>query len=212
MRRIALAAVAVIAFAGCVRDGVKCEITANVGTPDMMCYLVPEGEVDNYYAKSKTDAKGTARFKVRFKQPVCAGLSDGLSQIAGPFFVEDGSVVLDRFAQNPKVFIAHGTPSNDAYNTYRMQLMSLDTKYDTVRFFKGDSLSRHMSVEFDSLGTAVEAANYDNIFGLYLFTHEKIFTLSPREADSVSKKFSRAMQRHPYMQAALRKRAAEAKK
>lgn len=204
MRKIFTVALLLIVATSCANRGFEFEVTAYL-EPQTEYYLTPDENTSHYYIKSKSDATGEVRFQGRMKQPVCAVISDGITSVAGPFFVEKGSVQLRPYAQSPDVMIAYGTPSNDAYNNYRIKLQDLENKYDTMRNLCGCDVSVLMTREFDSLGEAVEKANYDNIFGVYMFVNEGIVALTPAEADSVRALFSSDMQQSYLMVDAIEK-------
>lgn len=195
-------ALCALAMVGCNR-GYKFEVVANIGYPDVMYYLSPEAQPSTYYMSAKSDAEGVVRFEGKSEVPMAVCLSDGLVNLAGPFFLEEGTISVERLADNSRIIVGRGTPSNEAYCKYLMNLQQLDAVFDTVT--NVEAAEARMVAMFDSLDVAVEQANYDNIFGLYLFVKDGIGRYSTRaEVDSVVSLFAPELREHPYMVDALK--------
>jgi hypothetical protein len=202
MKRLLMLALCALAMMSCGR-GYKFEVVAKVGYPNSSFYLSPLSNPETYYVSGESDDEGVVRFEGRGEYPMAVGVSDGVSMITGPFFLEEGSIVVERLAANPKMFVAHGTCSNDAYVEYIAQLQQASHMFDTIQEMS-DSVEARMQVVFDSLDRAVEESNYDNFLGLYLFVNDGIRRYSTRaEVDSVVSLFAPELREHPYMIGAL---------
>jgi len=202
MKRFLLIALCAMAMISCSR-GYKFEVVANVGYPNSTFYLSPMSQPGTYYVGAESDGDGIVRFEGRSEYPMAVGISDGLVMVAGPFFLEEGSIVVERLAENPKVALAHGTPSNDAYIDYLAQLQQTSRMFDTIQE-PSDSVMSQMRIVFDSLDRAAEEANYGNFLGLYFFVSDGIHRYSTRaEVDSVVSLFAPELREHPYMVDAL---------
>ncbi|MBP3426429.1 MAG: hypothetical protein J6K81_06925 [Rikenellaceae bacterium] len=201
MKRLIIAVVSALALTACDR-GLRFEVEFHTNYPDATFYLTPNGQPTNYYLKSTSDSEGVVRFEGRMRQPVVACISDGYVLISRPFFVEQGSIKFGHLSEQSPEIVAFGTPSNDAYNEYLVRMQALEKRYT----FSSDSTtnpSEDMLRAFDSLGLAVQRANMDNIFGVYLFVNEGIHRATAEQIDSIVAEFSPAMRRHPYVEEAV---------
>ncbi len=206
MRKILMAAVCAVMLVGC-GEGFRFEVEMPTRYPDATFYLSPENNPTTYYMKAKSDSEGVVRFEGRMRQPVAACVSDGYVAVSHTFFVEEGSVKFGYLSETDKTIVAMGTESNDAYNQYLVDMKALEVKYATCdsTCVNVVDIEAEMNRDFEALGAAVQAANYDNILGVYLFVKEGLWLTAPERVDSIVACFSPEMREHPYMREVLQK-------
>ncbi len=205
MLKVSLAVLCALVLAGCGNRGFRFTVKAQVGYPNATYYLTPIGQPSNFYMKATSDSEGYVCFSGRSRYPMALSISDGCAKIVEPVFVEEGDVYVDRLKEDANVLVSHGTPSNEAYIQYMVDLKALNSYFDTMINPDNRDIEREMIVAFDSLDRVVEASNRDNVFGLYLFTTDGIRRCADRAAvDSVVSLFSEPMREHPYMVDALK--------
>lgn len=207
MKRVLLAALCALAIVGCSDDkGYEYEVVANIGYPDATFYLSPLEDLTKYHLQAVSDKDGVVRFKGTATEPMIACVSDGIGRVAAPVFIEEGVVTVDRMEANPKLFLAQGTPSNDAYKSYLESLQALELRFmATAGEEATPELDSVMNIAFDSLDMAVERANFDNVFGVFLFVNGGMQRCANRtEVDSVVTLFPESLRGNSYLQSALK--------
>lgn len=121
--------------------------------------------------------------------PEQAYLSIDREQIGSDFFLEDGTIRIERHGDTAEDFIYTGTPRNDRYNAILRQNEAL---YDSGR------PALQIKQAQDSLLRAAVAQN-PNILGLTLLKDDLLYTLSAPEIRQFADAFPESFQRHPYM-------------
>lgn len=121
--------------------------------------------------------------------PEQAYLSIDREQIGSDFFLEDGTIRVERHGDTAEDFIYTGTPRNDRYNAILRQNEAL---YDSGR------PALQIKQAQDSLLRAAVAQN-PNILGLTLLKDDLLYTLSAPEIRQFADAFPESFQRHPYM-------------
>ncbi len=206
MRKILFGALCALALVGCAEEkGFEYEVVANVGYPDATFYLSPMEDLGKFYAEAVSDKDGVVRFKGRSEKPMIACVSDGIASFASPVFVEQGTITVDRMPENPKFFLAEGTPSNDAYKEYLNALQELNLRLSSTIKEQTAEADSIVNQAFDSLDRVVESANYDKIFGVFLFVNGGIHRCSTVEqVDSIVGLFSEELRGDSYLQSAIK--------
>lgn len=121
--------------------------------------------------------------------PEQAYLAIDHEQIGFDFFLEDGTIRIERHGDTVEDFSYTGTPRNDRYNAVHRQM---ETLYDSGR------PTLQIEQAMDSLLRATVDEN-PNILGLTILKDDLLYTLSSSEILQFADIFPESYQQHPYM-------------